>query len=268
MNLSQMLQATHDFFRPNRYGLKKYLLRDGEKHPVALICPGGAYRIVCSFFEGVPCARALNERGYHAFVVYNRVKKKARYPAPQDDLEHAIRDVFAHAEEWKLDTRCWSLWGSSAGGHMAASLCQEKRDVPVPGVLVLSYPVVTMGEKTHPESREHLLGDDAAPEDVARLSVEQHITPNFPPTYLWCGTADRTVDPENSRMLAAALEMNGVPHMYEELEGIRHGVGLGKGLPWFDHAVEFWESIRENESSGGAGVSRASAPGIHRASSR
>ena len=89
MKLPEMLQAAHDFWRPNRYGLKPYLVNDGKKHPFAVICPGGGYSMVCSFVEGKPFAQALNERGYHAFVVYYRVKRKALYPAPHDDLERA-----------------------------------------------------------------------------------------------------------------------------------------------------------------------------------
>ena len=99
MTLSDMAQAAKDFWRPNQYGLKRYLIEDGKQHPFALICPGGGYGMVCSFVEGLPYARELNKRGYHAFVLYYRVKKKARYPAPQEDLERAIREVLAHAAE-------------------------------------------------------------------------------------------------------------------------------------------------------------------------
>lgn len=248
MTFSEMTQAAYDFWRPNRYKLKPYLVNDGEKHPFALICPGGGYSMVCSFVEGRPFAEALNKRGYHAFVLYYRVKRKARYPAPQDDLERAIREIFDHAEDWKLDTHNWSLWGSSAGGHLAASFCTEERGVPKPGTLILSYPVITMGEKTHRGSRDTLLGKDADPVLVERLSVERRITGDYPPAYVWNGTADATVDPVNSRILEAALERAGVAHLAEQFEGVGHGVGLAKGTcaePWFEHAVAFWEKAGE-----------------------
>jgi len=125
MTLSERIEAVYDFWRPNRYGLKPYLIHDGKTHPFAVICPGGGYSMVCSYVEGLPYAKALNERGYHAIVVFYRVKKKAHDPAPRDDLEYAIREILAHAEEWKLNTTDWSLWGSSAGGHLAASFCAE-----------------------------------------------------------------------------------------------------------------------------------------------
>lgn len=252
MMLSEMLRAACDFWRPNQYGLKKYLLNDGKVHPVAIICPGGAYEMVCSFVEGRPIAKVLNMRGYHAFVVYYRVKRRARYPAPQEDLERAVREILAHAEEWKLDPEGYSLWGSSAGGHLAASFCTENRLVPKPATLILSYPVITMGELTHQGSRDNLLGKSAEPALVELLSVERHITGNYPPTFLWCGTADRTVDPRNSRMLATCLEQKGVSCEFREFEGVDHGVGLGNGLPcegWVDQAIDFWEAHRKSETN-------------------
>ena len=89
-----MLQAAYDFWRPNKYGIKPYLCKDGRKHPVAIICPGGAYSMVCSFVEGMPIAKALNKCGYHAVVAYYRTKKKARFPNPHEDLKRAITDTF------------------------------------------------------------------------------------------------------------------------------------------------------------------------------
>ena len=84
------------FFTPNRYALdERFVLRDGKRHPLAVIVPGGGYGMVCSFIEGTPVARKLNELGISAFIVYYRTRKKARYPAPQEDLARAIREILA-----------------------------------------------------------------------------------------------------------------------------------------------------------------------------
>ncbi len=242
LTFSQKLDAACDSLRPNRYALKPYLVPDGKTHPLAVICPGGGYRMVCSFVEGKPFAKVLNALGIHAVVVYYRVGSKALYPAPQDDLERAIRETLSHTEDWHLDPAGYSLWGSSAGAHLAASFCTEHRDVPAPGALILTYPVISMGELAHPGSRDNLLGRNPDPALIEKMSVELQVTPGYPPTYLWCGSADRTVNPENSRRMAEALKAHHVPHRFETFEGIDHGVGLGRaeGLPWFEHAVDFW----------------------------
>lgn len=252
-DLVHRFKVWKDSIHPNRYELKEYVIKDGKKHPVAIICPGGAYWMVCSYVEGEPFAKALNKLGYSAFVVYYRVKDKARYPAPQDDLARAVREVLAGAQKWNLDVEHYSVWGSSAGGHLVASFGTEhmgyrKYDLPKPGALVLTYPVVTMGEKTHEGSRDNLLGPNASEEALRMASVERQITEHYPSTFVWCGDSDTCVPPENSRMLAKALQEKGIAHKFLEYSGIDHGVGLGKGMAcegWFREAVAFWEEQRK-----------------------
>ena len=247
MSFSDFILSKYDSWRPNKYALKPYLINDGKKHPFAIVCPGGGYGMVCSAGEGKPFAERLNKLGYHAFVVYYRVKGKAIYPHPQEDLKRAIEEVFANAENWKLDTENWSLWGSSAGGHLVASYCMEDWGTSKPAALILCYPVISMGEYTHKGSRDNLLGKNASLEMIEKLSVEKHITAEYPATFAWYGTADDTVAPINTQMLAEELNKVGVACKVEEYENIWHGAGLAKGTiaePWFGHAVEFWENQR------------------------
>lgn len=253
LDFSQRVQAFKDMTRKNTYALKEYVIKDGKKHPFAVICPGGGYSMVCSFVEGMPFAKKLNEMGYSAFVVYYRTREQARFPAPQDDLARAVKEIFDRAGEWNLDTNGYSVWGASAGGHLAASFGTEsmgyvKYGLPKPAAMILTYPVVTMSELTHRETRANLLGAEPTDEQIRLTSVEQQVTENYPPTFLWCGDADRTVDPENSRMLETALREKGVPCLRRKYPGIDHGVGLGKGLcceSWIGDAVDFWNRHRE-----------------------
>lgn len=252
-SFASRLEEYFDTNRKNQYQLKPYLVKDGKVHPVAIIVPGGGYRRVCSFIEGRPYARKLNAMGYHAVVLYYRVKDQARYPAPQEDLARAVRVLCGHAKKWKLDMNGYSVWGSSAGGHLAGSFGTDsmgygRYDLPKPGALILVYPVVTMGEKAHAGCRKFHLGADPTPEQVAAASVEQQITPHYPPTFLWWGEQDQDVDPDNSRMLMEALEKHQVPCVCIEYKNTGHGVGIGQGLPcegWFEKAVAFWELYRK-----------------------
>lgn len=248
VNAPRDSRIVRDYLHPNQYELVPYLLRDGRKHKVAIICPGGGYTMVCSYVEGEPFAKALNALGFSAVVVYYRCREKARYPAPQEDLARAVREVHRNAQEWNLDTKGYSIWGSSAGGHLAASFGTEamgypQYDLPKPGALILTYPVITMTDLTHRETRQNLLGKSPTPEEINRASIEQQITAAYPPTYLWCGDADATVSPENSRMLNSALEKAGVPHQFQSFPGIGHGAGLAKDTAaqsWFANSVQFW----------------------------
>ena len=248
-------QAVHDLFlTPNAYRLDDtFVIRDGQRHPFAVLCPGGGYQMVCSFIEGKPLARRLNEQGVSAFIVYYHVKKKARYPGPQEDLARAIREILNKKDEYCLNAEDYSVWGSSAGGHLAASFGTEHMGyphygLPRPLALVLAYPVITMEPTlTHMKSHDLLLGKAASRETEEFASVERHVTSDYPPTFLWCGDADQTVSPENTRRMAAALERSSVPVQCHIFPGVGHGVGPGTGTAaegWIQKALEFWREQR------------------------
>ena len=243
-------QVFRDTHRLNRYRLDdRFVLRDGKKHPFAVVCPGGGYWMICSFIEGTPIARKLNERGISVFIVYYRVRKKGRYPHPQDDLARAVRDILSRAEEYGIEPENYSVWGSSAGGHLAASFGTEsmgwkKYGLPRPGAIVLIYPVISMEPPlTHMGSHDNLLGPHATPAMEQATSIDRQVTATYPPCYVWCGEADTLVDPENTRRMAAVLERAGVPYRCEIFPGVEHGAGPGTGTAaegWIDRAADFW----------------------------
>ena len=68
-----------------------------------------------------------------------------------------------------------------------------------PNGLMLSYPVITSGEKAHKGSFESVLGEDYADEEKRRfLSLEYNVTKDTPSTFLWHTAPDDTVPVENS----------------------------------------------------------------------
>lgn len=236
----------------SRVQVDEYPLLDGRKHPFAVLCPGGGYNFISDKLEGADFARQLNRLGCAAFVVHYRCGEAARFPAPLEDLAAAVGGILARAEELGLETENYSVWGASAGGHLAgmfgaAGLGWKQYGLPRPAALVLCYPVVTMEEPlTHAGSRLRLLGPDPDPALVERTSVEKQITADFPPTFVWWGEADDSVPPANSAMLVRALERAGVPCEHRAWPGVGHGVGLGDGLPcagWLQRAVEFWRKV-------------------------
>ena len=243
-------QIRDNFLARNRYALDlRFVLRDGKKHPAAILIPGGAYRAVCSFIEGVPIARKLNERGISAVILYYRVRRKASYPAPMDDLARAVRECLEKADELGLDMDSYSVWGASAGGHLAGSFGTEnmgyiKYGLPKPSALILEYPVISMMPGlTHGVTHDNLLGKNATREMEELSSIEKHVTKNYPPTYVWCGDCDETVPPENTRIMAEQLEKTGVRNLCDVFPGVGHGVGPGTGTSaegWIDTAVSFW----------------------------
>ena len=82
--------------------------------------------------------------------------------------------------------------------------------------LLLCYPVITSGEKAHEESFRNLLGEQYE-EKKDELSLENQVTPDTPPTYLWHTATDETVPVENSLYFFQACLQQGVSaelHIY------------------------------------------------------
>ena len=93
-----------------------------------------------------------------------------------------------------------------------------------PDALILCYPVITAGEYAHQESIENVTGGEASLREL--LSLEKHVTPHMPPTFLWHCLGDESVPAENSMLLAAAMRRAGVPFECHLFAGGAHGISV------------------------------------------
>ncbi len=253
----KLVNMIKDFTRKSEYELiDKYVIQDGKRHKCAIICPGGGYYCVCSFIEGEPIAKALNKMGISAFILYYRVKAEAHYPNPQDDLARAIKTIYENKDKYMLDMENYSIWGSSAGGHLVGSfgtttIGYSKYQLPKPGALILSYPVISLEKEiTHEGTRMYHIGQLATKEDELTHSVYTNVDENYPATYIWCGDADDTVLPKNTILMEEKLKKYKIPYVCNVFPGVKHGVGLGEGTSaegWLYKAVEFWMSDKKTE---------------------
>ena len=204
--------------------------------PAVIVCPGGGYAYVADG-EAEPIAMALCGRGFHACVLRYPCAP-ARFPAALCALAEAVAWVRAGAAENHVDPRQISVCGFSAGGHLAGSLgvfwnapflAAETGLVPQdmrPDKMVLCYPVITGGEFAHKGSFDNLLGADADAARRAEVSLEQHVTANTPPAFLWHTWTDQSVPAENSLLLAQALKKAGVSLEMHIYPSGRHGLSL------------------------------------------
>lgn len=227
-----------------------------KKTPFLLLSCGGAYFGAASMIEGYHTCKEINDLGYHVFTLNYRAGVNAKAPNPIEDMAIAVRFILTHAEELNVDVENYAVGGFSAGGHLAASFGTErngwkKYGLPAPTAEILAYPVITMGEYTHEDSRKNFLQDEAEDEE-ARIcwSVEKQVTPAYPATYVWQCDKDNAVPVQNTQLLAEALRGNGVPVAYETFDSEWHGWGSGKGTlaeGWTARAVAFWEThMRKN----------------------
>lgn len=222
-----------------------------EKTGFVILCCGGAYIGAASMIEGFPSCKEINDLGYHVFTLNYRAGEYAKAPWPIDDLAKGLSFILEHAEEMNIDPDHYAVGGFSAGGHLAGcfgteALGWKKYGLPRPETMILAYPVITMGEYTHADSRKNFLqelADDEAMRD--RYSVEKQITPAYPPSFVWQCDQDYAVPIQNTEMLVKALDENGVDEEYVTYPSTMHGWGSAKGTiaeGWIKKAVAFWEA--------------------------
>jgi acetyl esterase/lipase len=224
--------------------LTPYLPETNITGAAMVICPGGAYGFLAPH-EGNDYALWLNQHGVTCFVLKYRLGSNGyHYPAEFQDVTRAMRWVRAHADDYKIDPRRVGIMGSSAGGHLAATLLTHfdfgdtnsadeiEQQSSRPDIGILCYAVITMGKLTHQGSKENLLGKNPSPKLVKLLSNELQVTTNTPPCFLWTTFEDKTVPMENTMMFAEALRKNHVPFDLHVYEKGAHGMGLADKPPF------------------------------------
>jgi acetyl esterase/lipase len=222
-----------------------------------LIFPGGGYGHLAAH-EGENYALFLNTLGIACFVLQYRLATHGySHPAMLQDATRAMRLIRARADEWDLDKDKIGVMGSSAGGHLAATLLTHsdsgdensadsiERISSRPTLGVLCYAVISMGAHGHEGSRKNLLGEKPSPELVRFLSNELHVNAQTPPCFVWHTWEDKSVKLENSLEFVAALLRHDVPFDFHVYQGGAHGIGLADKPP-FENAhpwsrdLEFW----------------------------
>lgn len=203
-------------------------MRPNEKRPVILMCPGGGYEMT-SDREAEPMAMQFLSMGYHVAILRYSVCP-VRYPAALLQVAESVLYLKEHADEYHIDPEKIVVQGCSAGGHLAANygiawnspfltklmgIENDPERLRVAGLL-LCYPVITSGEKAHEESFRNLLGEQYE-EKKEELSLENQVTPDTPPTFLWHTATDETVPVENSLYFFQSCLQQGVSaelHIY------------------------------------------------------
>jgi acetyl esterase/lipase len=214
-----------------------------------VILPGGGYGML-SAQEGEGFAGIFQLWGFQTFVCNYRLGSHGyRHPVMLHDAARAVRLVRSRVTDDGI--RQIVVVGSSAGGHLAATLLtrwdagEPNHPDPVerlssrPDLGVLCYPVVTMGEETNCCTRDNLLGRDPSCDLIKELSAELHVTPETPPCFVWHTHADDVVPVANALMFVNALHGAGVPFEFHVYQDGGHGLGMKDGSAWTDDCIRW-----------------------------
>ncbi len=219
--------------------------------PLLVWIHGGAWR-KGSKGDGKQVTPFVESGDYVGASINYRLSQEAIFPAQIHDCKAALRWLRAHADEYGFDPRRVGVWGSSAGGHLAALLGTSggvrELEGDVGGNLRFSSrvqavcdffgPTDLLRMDAHsisdrmihnaPDSPEsQLIGGPIQdhPDQAAKANPINYITPDDPPFLIVHGDRDPLVPFNQSELLHAALDHAGVPSTLHKVVGGEHGNG-------------------------------------------
>ena len=203
--------AVKGYIHENYEGLTAHAVR-----PSLIVCPGGGYSF-CSPREADAPAMRFFSIGYNVFILEYSVGESAYNLRPLTEIAETVKIVRERHSEFGIDEHKIAVMGFSAAGHLAASLgvyfddetkTKCSPEACRPDALILAYPVITMGKFTHEGTMLNSTRDESELKDL--LSLENHITEAFPPSFIWHTWDDAAVPLENTLMLVSELRKHGV----------------------------------------------------------
>ncbi len=245
---------------------------DGEhpewRRPALIAVPGGNYDW-CYQHEGEPFATCFLGKGFQTFILkYATSGDGVHYPEQLLELACAVDYVKKHAKELHVNPNEVFVEGNSAGGHLVANLAvdyqyaRELRGENLdcrPTAVALSYPVITTKAGYAGSHNSLLVGCTEAEKEqyMQRLELDELVTKNTPPAFIWATAEDQLVPAENAMRFASALARNGVPYELHIYPHGWHGLSvcnaevcgqepyLKKNAQWLDNCADFFREYTE-----------------------
>lgn len=221
--------------------------------PAMLVIAGGGYGMV-SPREKECIALAYVTKGFAAFTLEYSISP-VRFPAQLTEGAMALAYIRENAQKFGIKPDKVATVGFSAGGHLAGMLATlfdraevktalgEKAALVRPDAVILSYPVITSGEKAHKGSFDNLCGQENV-KLQEELSLENCVTENSSPAFIWATADDNVVPSENSLLMASAYKAAGVPFELHIFSSGMHGLSLStEETGWINKPVQKWLSL-------------------------
>lgn len=216
--------------------LDEYNFVEGRLRPAMLVIAGGGYAGV-SQREKEPVAMKFLAEGFHCFILDYSVEPVS-FPCQLIEGAMAMAYIRKNAKKLGIDNSHVSAVGFSAGGHLCCMLATmfnapelydtlgKDAEHCRPDAVILSYPVITSGEYANKWSIDNITGKDESLYE--RMSLENQVTINSSPAFIWTTVDDNCVPMENSLYIAKAYKKNGVPFELHVFESGRHGLSIAE----------------------------------------
>lgn len=194
--------------------------------------------------------KQLLEKGYFLASIDYRLSTEAPFPAMVHDIKAAVRYLRANAAQYGYHPAKLALWGSSAGGHLAALAALSSGDYYLEGNLGnnnnTSSTVQALVDFYGPSNFNTILNQSTAhgvnvrrpalalffgkpidnlQAEFSKASPISYVDAHDPPTFIAHGNQDNQVPINQSLELWAALQHKNVDCQMEILQETGHGGG-------------------------------------------
>ncbi|MBA3723703.1 MAG: alpha/beta hydrolase fold domain-containing protein [Candidatus Levybacteria bacterium] len=189
-------------------------------------------------------SKTFMHRGFAVACINYRYSSEAIYPAQIEDVKASIRYLRANASQYGLYDTKIAVWGSSAGGHLAALAgttsditaydkgenlqYSSKVDAVVDDFGPIDLEALLSSPTTDPKgyaSGVKLLGGEG-PDLYPRAraaSARTYITADDSPFFIVHGSIDRIVPLSQSQLLDETLRNLNIPSQLNIISGMGHG---------------------------------------------
>ncbi|MCH5346071.1 MAG: alpha/beta hydrolase fold domain-containing protein [Muribaculaceae bacterium] len=200
--------------------------------------PGGGYHALAMGREGLDWAPFFNKLGIGLAVVAYTMPDHRKF-VPMNDAIAALKTVRDSAATWGINPRDVGIMGSSAGGHLAATVSTLAGPLERPDFQILLYPVISMQDDiTNIITRRNLLGNDPADDDKTVFSGEMAASWETPRAFIALSDDDTVVDPRNASRYYEALRRSGVPASLHIYPSGNHGWGIREDFLYKNQMLE------------------------------
>lgn len=258
--MGSMMKPPRWIWTDHEVSVKKELIKsyDGEKIEILIFDP-------CGIKEPAPClvyyhggGFFFGGAGYHyklakqyalgtackvVFVQYRLAPKKP-HPTPAEDCHAALKWMFENADKLNVDRNKIAVGGDSAGGALAAAVCQMARDrrTDMPIFQLLVYPVTDRSMQTESCKKYtdtpmwnaklsatmwkgYVQGEDT-PDIIYASPMEAKHFGDLPSAYV--ETAEFDCLHDEGIAYAEALKLAGVAVELNETKGTMHGFDIAE----------------------------------------
>ena len=231
-----------------------YSETESDIRRIDVFLPGSGGNGACIFFVHGGGWRGGSRQSWHSVMAHfcslgyvctstsYHLLPDYHFPLPFEDVRLAMSWVKERAEEFGFDSDRISVWGSSAGGHLAALLATVKPDEDVgvtpeqkirdtrPRAAVCLCTIFSVHEEGGFYRPDFLGGsEEDNPEIYRAASSIDHVSGGEPPFLMIVGDADETTPVTwHEAMHNKLVACGGSPELVV-LPGVKHGFGYGIG---------------------------------------